>query len=115
MKIYYFILTLFVCSISFAQSTISGSVKNLKNEPVAGANVRVVGEKSGTSTDFDGKFKYSYIVPVQINSMDKDQVAISPNPAQNSLTVESTGHISSLELLNTSGAVIPAVATGAKP
>ena len=56
MKIYYFILTLFVCSISFAQSTISGSVKNLKNEPVAGANVRVVGEKSGTSTDFDGKF-----------------------------------------------------------
>lgn len=56
MKIYYFILTLFFCSISFAQSTISGSVKDSKNEPIPGANVRVVGETDGTITDVDGKF-----------------------------------------------------------
>jgi outer membrane receptor protein involved in Fe transport len=56
MKIYYFILTLFFCSISFAQSTISGSVKDSKNEPIPGANVKVVGEPSGTVTDVDGKF-----------------------------------------------------------
>lgn len=56
MKIYYFILTLFVCSLSIAQTTISGSVKDKKNQPIAGANVRAVGEKSGTSTDFDGSF-----------------------------------------------------------
>jgi len=56
MKIYYFILTLFFCSISFAQSTISGSVKDSKNEPIPGANVKVVGEPSGTVTDGDGKF-----------------------------------------------------------
>ncbi|GAA4046676.1 TonB-dependent receptor [Flavobacterium chungnamense] len=49
-------LTLFFCSISFAQSTISGSVKDSKNEPIPGANVKVVGESSGTVTDGDGKF-----------------------------------------------------------
>ncbi len=38
-------------------------------------------------TDFDGKFKYSSIVAVQINSTDKGQVTISPNPAQNVLHV----------------------------
>lgn len=56
MKIYYFILTLFICSVSLAQTTISGSVKDKKNQPIAGANVRVSGENSGTSTDFDGNF-----------------------------------------------------------
>lgn len=56
MKIYYFILTLFFCGISFAQSTISGSVKDSKNEPIPGANVRVVGESDGTVSDVDGKF-----------------------------------------------------------
>ncbi|MEC4003322.1 TonB-dependent receptor [Flavobacterium sp. SUN052] len=56
MKIYYFILTLFFCSISFAQTTISGSVKDSKNEPIPGATIKVVGEASGTVTDGDGKF-----------------------------------------------------------
>jgi len=56
MKIYYFILTLFFCSVSFAQNTISGSVKNSKNEPIPGANVKIVGETSGAATDGDGKF-----------------------------------------------------------
>ncbi len=56
MKIYYFILTLFFCSISFAQTTISGSVKDSKNGPIPGANIKVVGESTGTVTDGDGKF-----------------------------------------------------------
>ncbi len=56
MKIYYFILTLFFCSISFAQTTISGTVKDGKNEPIPGSNVRVAGESAGTVTDSNGKF-----------------------------------------------------------
>jgi outer membrane cobalamin receptor len=56
MKIYYFILTLFFCSISFAQTTISGSVKDSKNEAVSGANVKVAGDSAGTVTDSDGNF-----------------------------------------------------------
>ncbi len=68
MKIYYFILTLFFCSISFAQSSISGSVKDSKNEPIPGANIKVVGETLGTVTDGDGKFvlKTSKKLPLTI-------------------------------------------------
>jgi len=56
MKIYYFILTLLFCSVSFAQSSISGSVKDSKNEPIPGANIRVVGESDGTVSDANGDF-----------------------------------------------------------
>ena len=68
MKIYYFILTLFFCSISFAQNSISGSVKDSKNEPIPGANIKIAGETSGTATDGDGKFilKTSKKLPVTI-------------------------------------------------
>lgn len=56
MKIYLFIISLFFCSISFAQTSISGSVKDSKNEPIPGANVTVLGELAGTVTDNDGNF-----------------------------------------------------------
>ncbi len=56
MKMYYFILTLFFCSISFAQNTVSGSVKDSKNEPIPGANIRVVGDAAGTVSDANGDF-----------------------------------------------------------
>jgi outer membrane receptor protein involved in Fe transport len=59
MKIYLFILSLFFCSISFAQTSISGSVKDNKNQPIAGANVKVIGQSSGTITDGDGNFSLS--------------------------------------------------------
>lgn len=59
MKIYYFILTLFFCSISFAQTTVSGSVKDDKNEPIPGANISIVGDSTGTISDSDGKFSLS--------------------------------------------------------
>ncbi len=56
MKIYYLILSLLFCSITFAQSTISGSVKDSKNQPVPGANVRVLETTDGTVSDADGNF-----------------------------------------------------------
>ncbi len=59
MKIYLFILSLFFCSISIAQTSISGSVKDNKNQPIAGANVKVIGQSSGTITDSDGNFSLS--------------------------------------------------------
>jgi outer membrane receptor protein involved in Fe transport len=59
MKIYLFVLSLFFCSVTFAQTTISGSVKDSKNEPVPGANVKVVGESTGTVADSDGNFTLS--------------------------------------------------------
>ena len=56
MKIYLFIVSLFFCGITFAQTSISGSVKDSKNQPIPGANVRVTGESTGTATDGDGNF-----------------------------------------------------------
>jgi outer membrane receptor protein involved in Fe transport len=54
---YLFVLSLFFCGVSFAQNTISGSVTDVNNQPVAGANVSIVGETSATITDADGNFK----------------------------------------------------------
>jgi hypothetical protein len=56
MKIYHLFVTLLFCAVSMAQSTISGTVKDNKNQPVPGANVKVAGESAGTISDVDGKF-----------------------------------------------------------
>ena len=50
------ILLLFFCSISYSQTTITGSVVDDSGQPIPGANLIVVGTSSGTVTDFDGKF-----------------------------------------------------------
>ncbi|MCI4442351.1 MAG: TonB-dependent receptor [Lentimicrobium sp.] len=56
MRVYLLILSLFFCSISFAQNTITGSVTDSNNQPIPGANIKVIGDKAGTVTDADGKF-----------------------------------------------------------
>ena len=53
---YLFILSLFFCSINYAQSTITGSVTDGNNLPIPGANVKVAGESGGTVTDDAGNF-----------------------------------------------------------
>ena len=59
MKIYLIIVSLFFCGISFAQTSISGSIKDSKNEPIPGANIRVLGDNAATVTDSDGNFNLS--------------------------------------------------------
>jgi len=56
MRVYLLILSLFFCSITFAQNTISGSVTDSNNQPISGANIKVVGDSAGTVSDADGKF-----------------------------------------------------------
>lgn len=56
MRVYLLILSLFFCSITFAQNTISGSVTDSSNQPISGANVKIVGTATSTVTDFDGSF-----------------------------------------------------------
>ena len=56
------IFTLFcVLSISatFAQTDISGTVKDDAGVPVTGANVIIVGSSSGATSDFDGNYSFS--------------------------------------------------------
>ncbi|MBP0903187.1 TonB-dependent receptor [Mariniflexile gromovii] len=56
-----FVLT-FTCLFSifamFAQTEITGTVKDNSGVPVPGANVFIVGTTSGTTTDFDGNFNF---------------------------------------------------------
>ena len=56
MRVYLLFLTLFFCSISFAQNSISGTVSDSNKQPIPGANIKVVGANSGAISDFDGKF-----------------------------------------------------------
>ncbi|OXA81829.1 Outer membrane receptor proteins, mostly Fe transport [Flavobacterium aquidurense] len=53
----YLLIMLFFCGASFAQNTITGSVTDSNKQSIPGANVVVVGERSGASADFDGTFK----------------------------------------------------------
>lgn len=56
MKSYLVILTLFFCSLTFAQTAITGVVSDAKKQPIPGANVKITGASSNASTDVDGKF-----------------------------------------------------------
>jgi hypothetical protein len=56
MRLYLLFLTLFFCSISFAQNSIKGVVTDENNQPIPGANVNVAGSKEGAISDFDGSF-----------------------------------------------------------
>ncbi len=50
------ILLVFCCGITFAQTTITGTVVDDNNIPVPSANIIVLGTSNGTVTDFDGNF-----------------------------------------------------------
>jgi iron complex outermembrane recepter protein len=50
------ILLLFFCSISYSQTTITGSVVDDSGQPIPGANIIVIGTSTGSVTDFDGGF-----------------------------------------------------------
>lgn len=68
MRAYLFILSLFFCSITFAQNVVTGSVTDSGSNPISGANIKVAGDNTGTETDSDGKFvlKTSKALPFTI-------------------------------------------------
>ena len=62
-------MSLFFCSLTFAQNTISGVVTDSNNQPIPGANIVIVGETASTVTGVDGTFtlKSSNKPPYTIN------------------------------------------------
>ncbi|HKO75895.1 MAG TPA: TonB-dependent receptor [Flavobacterium sp.] len=56
MRLYLLFLTLFFCSISFAQNSIKGVVTDENSQPIPGANIKVAGSNEGTTSDYDGTF-----------------------------------------------------------
>jgi outer membrane receptor protein involved in Fe transport len=93
MKVYLSILTLFLCSITFAQTTISGNVVDGKNQPVPGANIKIVGEAIGAVTDFDGNFTLStqkkppFTIEVSSIGFSSTTTSISANNQKVSVTL----------------------------
>jgi len=56
MKTFFKIFTLLFSVLSFAQTTVKGTVNDESGLPLPGANVIAVGTSSGAISDFDGKF-----------------------------------------------------------
>ncbi|HSQ47862.1 MAG TPA: TonB-dependent receptor [Lutibacter sp.] len=58
-KLLSIIFVLFTGSVMFAQTSITGTVKEAKTgEPIPGANIKVLGKSIGTTADFDGNFSF---------------------------------------------------------
>lgn len=111
MKVYLFILSLFVCSFSFAQTSISGVVTDGNNNPVAGANVKVSGEAAGTISDADGNFslKTSKKPPLTlvVTSVGYNQQSIAVSSSNQKVTVKLTSEETKLEEIVVSASRTP--------
>jgi outer membrane receptor protein involved in Fe transport len=85
MRVYLLFLSLFFCSIGFAQNTISGSVVDNNNLPIFGANIKIVGDAAGAVTDIDGKFalvssvKLPYVIEITSVAFVSKRVSITSN------------------------------------
>src|SRR5690606_27951193 len=54
------IMTLFCCAITFAQTTVKGTVSDNSGQPLPGANIIIDGTTTGTISDFDGNYTLTY-------------------------------------------------------
>ena len=80
---------LLTCSAALAQVTVSGTVVQASdNEPVIGATVTVLGTKTVTATDFDGRFTVN--VPNTNSQLQITYIGMAPTTvkAQNGMVVE---------------------------
>ncbi|QIH39097.1 TonB-dependent receptor [Flavobacterium sp. Sr18] len=83
MRVYLLFLSLFFCSLTFAQNSISGIVTDSNNQPIPGANIKIVGDSSGTITDFDGSFtlqsskKPPFVIEVSSVGFTSQKISVS--------------------------------------
>ena len=80
------VFALFVGTVMVAQTTISGSVTEAKTEqPIPGANIKVIGKSMGTTTDFDGNFSFTvnhelpFTIEVSLIGFSTTKVEITQN------------------------------------
>ncbi|MBP6181969.1 TonB-dependent receptor [Flavobacterium sp.] len=85
MRVYLLFLSLFFCSLTFAQNSISGIVTDSNNQPIPGANIKIIGETTGSITDIDGKFilnssrKPPYVLNITSVGYGSQKVNVSSN------------------------------------
>jgi len=89
------IFVFFVGSVMVAQTTISGTVKEAKTEqPIPGANIKVVGKSIGTTTDFDGNFSLAvnqnppFTIAVSLMGFSTVKVEITQNNQKVNVSLE---------------------------
>ncbi|WP_456421359.1 TonB-dependent receptor [Lutibacter sp.] len=89
------IFVFFVGSVMVAQTTISGTIKEAKTEqPIPGANIKVVGKSIGTTTDFDGNFSLTvtqnppFTIAVSLMGFTTVKVEITQNNQKVNVSLE---------------------------
>lgn len=111
MRIYFTILSLFISVLTFAQTTISGTVTDALSQPVPGANVKIVGGSTGTSTGFDGKFllktQNSFPFSLEVSMMGYGTQTIEVNSKEQEIVVVLTEETTSLNEIVVSASRAP--------
>ncbi|SFA99947.1 TonB-dependent Receptor Plug Domain [Flavobacterium swingsii] len=111
MRIYFIILSLFFCGLSFAQNTISGTVTDANNQPIPGANVKVVGSSTGTSAGFDGKFtlknQNSFPFSLEVSMMGYSSQTVVVNSKEQEIIVTLSEEATSLNEIVVSASRTP--------
>nr|WP_315205345.1 TonB-dependent receptor [uncultured Flavobacterium sp.] len=83
MRVYLLFLSLFFCSLTFAQNSISGIVTDSNNQPIPGANIKIVGDSSATITNLDGSFtlqsskKPPFVIEVSSVGFTSQKISVS--------------------------------------
>jgi hypothetical protein len=70
--------------LTFAQNSISGIVTDSNNLPIPGANIKIIGDSAGTTTDVDGSFILKSLEPpytIEVTSVGfaSQRAVASPN------------------------------------
>ena len=87
-----------LCAAAFAQVSITGTVVQASdNEPIIGATVTVVGTKTGTATDLDGRFTIN--VPNANSMLNISYIGMSPVTvkAENGMLVQLNSNAQDLD------------------
>ena len=85
-KVWFFIFVLLSGSTMFAQTTITGTVKDAKTgETLLGVNIKVLGKAVGTTTGFDGNFTLTvsdtppFIIEISTLGFQTEKIEITGN------------------------------------
>lgn len=96
MKIYLLILSFLFCGMTHAQETVSGAIKNSEKQPVLGANVKVVGDSGGTTTNSEGNFnlksskKFPFTIEISSVGFGTQKVVVKASSQKIDVVLEST-------------------------
>jgi outer membrane cobalamin receptor len=94
MRVYLLFMSLFFCSITFAQSSISGVVTDAGKQPIFGANIKISGDNAGAVTNADGQFtlssskKLPWVITISSVGYASKKVTVSSNNQKVSVLLE---------------------------